>query len=111
MLTLIALILASTSPIPHPTELPTWGNLIPWVVGFFGMMVSGMLYFVIGRQAKQLDELKLIVDQKLEKLANAVYLSHRARLVQMATDPQYHPTLKEQCETMVREIDDATAKR
>lgn len=101
---LLLIILANTPPIPYPTELPTWGNLIPWVVGFFGLLVSSMLYFIINQQSKQLSEMK----QTVEKLANAVYLSHRARLVQMATDPNIHPTLKEQCDVMVREIDQET---
>lgn len=48
------------------------------------------------------------INQRQDKMANALFLSHRRELIQMAVDPAIHPQLQQQCKIMVEEIDEAT---
>jgi hypothetical protein len=97
---------ATTSPTPSYPAPSSFTEIVPWVLGFMATIVSGLLYHNVYGNSKRMDSM----DQRIDKLADAVYLSNKARLLQMAADPDLHPLLKEQCNTLVREIEDATKK-
>lgn len=87
-------------------DIPTWGNLIPWIFGFLATLSSTIIWHSLIQQNKKLET----IDERLNKMANALFLSHRARIIQMAMDANLHPALKEQCDQMVREIDAESSK-
>lgn len=89
-----------------PADIPTWGNLIPWIIGFLATLSSTIIWYILNQQNKKLDT----IEERLNKMANALFLSHRAKIIQMALDANLHPALKEQCDQMVREVDSETAK-
>lgn len=94
--------LLAASPVPYPP--PTWENLIPWIIGFCGTALSTVIWYILVQQNKQLHEIRM----ELGKMANAINLSNRVRLIQMMSDPNLHQVIKDQCAQIVREIDDAT---
>lgn len=113
MTSLFILILLAVAA-PSPYQPPTWENLIPWMFGFFALIVSSLLYFFTNQQTKKLEELTLAIKEmagKQDKMSNAIYLAHKVRLLQMAADPHIHATLKEQVDIMTREIEEATSQK
>lgn len=109
MLIPLLIILAANTPVLnplYPTQPPTWETLIPWVVGFLGLLVSSMLWYITNQQNKKIEALTEVVT----KLQSAVYLSHRVELLRMAADPALHAAIRAQAESQIREIDLATQK-
>lgn len=92
---------------PSPVNTPTWENLVPWLFGFGASLISSFAYYLMIQQGKRLDN----IDERVDKLADALYLTNKVRLLQMAADVNMHPVLKEQVDATIREIEDATRKK
>lgn len=89
---------------PVTYQPPTWENLIPWIIGFCGSALSTVIWYILVQQNKQLAEIKV----ELGKMSNALNISNKVRLIQMMADPNLHKVIKDQCESVAREIDDST---